>query len=187
MIEIKVPQQQIERLQQALKDAKRTVAQELAVAINATGKFLSREISKVVREELVASKKSVDKALQIHGRARPGALAVTVQMKKTERLSLREFQARETAKGVSYRISKSSGRKLAVSAFAVRRFGGRVFKRIEKTRIPITQLHGPSPWGVFVSGGRESRVINAGEAELLKQVERRIRFVNLKKQGTIRA
>jgi len=62
---------------------------------------------------------------------------------------------------------------------------GNAFKRVGKSRLPIQIQKGPSPWGVFVKREMTKQVEATANAELKKQVERRIRFINLKKTGAV--
>ena len=62
---------------------------------------------------------------------------------------------------------------------------GNAFIRVGKTRLPIRKLLGPSPWGVFVVGKKIGPSAQQIEAELKKQIDRRIRFILLKQSGAI--
>jgi hypothetical protein len=60
-----------------------------------------------------------------------------------------------------------------------------VFKRTGKKRLPIQQLFGPSPWGVFVKKNRTKAVVIDVNAELRHQLAERIRYLKLKQSGAI--
>lgn len=185
MIDIGIDESQLNRLRDEIRGLKATLEREVATAINATSRSVMKDVNKEIRSELLTTKKAVDKALKIKGRARPGELSVTVVVRKVNRIPLRDFKARQTKAGVSYQISRSEGRESIKSAFIVKKLGGHVFIRGEKTRKPIYQRLGPSPWGVFVKRDQEKVVIVRGNAELRKQIERRIRFRILERQGKL--
>ena len=66
------------------------------------------------------------------------------------RLPLVQFNARQTARGVTYK--GGSGRSVVPSAFLATMSTGHtgVFKRVGKPRLPIKQLYGPSIGHVFI-------------------------------------
>lgn len=165
---------------------------ELAIAVNATAAKGKRIIAKAIGQELATAQKNIVKEIGTGKKANANEISTTVEVKKTGRIPLRDFGARQTKKGVSAKISKSKGRKMYDGAFQGPRPGlmnarwrGRVFKRLGKTRLPITQLMGPSAWGVFVVGKKISPSAKQTQDELKRQVDRRIRFLLLKKSGTI--
>ncbi len=192
MLNISVDQQQVARLQTVL-NGKQTLAKELAVAINATAKTLRSDMSRSIRSELAVKKQDLDKTLKMKRLATADSLSANVALKKSPRIPLRDFGARQTKSGVGYRLGKKQGRRLATGAFqgpkpGVQhlRFKGRVFKRVGRSRLPIVQLHGPSGWGVWVKGDLAKPVIRDATAELRKQIERRIRFNVLRTAGQLR-
>lgn len=192
MLQIEIPRDQIKRLEQAIAGTKKKLPKELAIAVNATAKKTKGAISKEIRNELATKKTAVDKTLKIKTKATASSLSSTVRVEETRRIPLRDFGARQTKRGVSYKISKTTGRKTVLGAFQGPKPGvmkaswkGNVFKRAGKARLPIVKLMGVSPWGVFVKKGLTQPSIAEATAELKKQIERRIRFINLKKSGDI--
>jgi len=192
MFDIKIPERQLRGLENAAKAAGKKLPRELAIAVNKSGKFAKREISKQIREELAAKKKVVDTAISVRGKATAQHAGITVVVKAGKRLPLRDFGARQIRKGVSYRTSKTTGRKRIDGAFQGPRPGvmkaswrGRVFKRVGKKRLPIQQLWGPSPWGVYVKRKMPTVTRKRVRKELKKQIDARTRFLNLKASGAI--
>lgn len=192
MIEIKLNERQLKKLEATLEGTKTKLPREAAIAINATTKKVRSEINKEIRKELATTKKAVDKALKLGDRATPASLQSSVTIKKLRRIPIKDFSARQNRRGVSYRISKTKGRNLAASAFQGPKPGvmkaswkGNAFKRQGKTRLPIVKLFGPSAWGVFVKNGKTSPMQKLAAKELQKQMDRRIRLQLLKKQGAI--
>ena len=192
MIIARIDDSQIARLKAAVADTGRTLRKELAIAANAAARKGKSVVNKQIRTELVIKAKDLRPVIRTGRKANTEDISTSVSVSKTKRISLREFGARQTRKGVSYRASKTGGRKIAKGAFQGPRPGlmkvswrGHVFKRTGKSRLPIAKLHGPSAWGVFVVGKKMGTSAEVVQAELVKQVERRIRFVLLKKSGEI--
>lgn len=146
-------------------------------------------IAKDITQELAVPQKVVREQVNAN---RVGGRDAEVVLKKSRRISLREFGARQNKTGVSYRISKTQGRKTVAGAFQGPRPGvmksswkGNVFKRVGKKRLPIRKLRGVSPWGSFVKRNRIKPVGAQIQAELRKQLNERVRYLTLKKQGVI--
>lgn len=89
------------------------------------------------------------------------------------------------AAGVTYRIERGGKRKLATQAFIVESLGSHVWKRVDKGRLPIRKLRGPSPWGVFVHYGMDKEVIEVGKEEMDDLLEKRLDFVIKQRRGEI--
>lgn len=175
--------------EQAIKDldsVTKNLTKELGIVAWKTAKKTKSVAAKEITTEL-ATKQSVVKD-QITTKRRTTESEVTV--KKSKRLSLKEFKPRQTKAGVSYRISKSTGRNRIDGAFmgpspkaSALKLKGHVWKRKGKSRLPIQKLMGPSPWGVLVKGDRVQNVTDETRAELRKQLDRQIRWLRLKNKG----
>lgn len=185
MITVHIDQSQIDRLKASLGDKADRIKSDLSIAVNATAKKVQKEMAREVGKELATPIKVISKTISMPRRASKQQIGATVRLTKTKRISLKEFGARQTKKGVSYRISKTEGRKTIRSAFMVDKLGGHVFTRVGKSRLPIAKKHGPSPWGVFTGKQLRPAIVAMAQAELKKQIERRIRFQNLKRTGEI--
>jgi hypothetical protein len=192
MIGVSVNQASLNGLKLAIKNTKTTLRRELRIAVNATAKKAKSIINKQIRSELAVTAKAVDSTIRVKADATEVQLTATVTVRKTSRIPLRDFGARQTRAGVSAKVSKTGGRKTISGAFQGPKPGvmksswrGRVFKRLGKTRLPIVQLFGPSPWGVMTVGKQLGPSKEQTQAELEKQVQRRIRFITLKKSGAI--
>lgn len=188
-----LPADQIKKLRKLLNDNASKIKKEIATAINATAKMGQREVSKVVRQELAAPKKTVDKTISISRKANARQLGATVKLSKTRRISLREFGPKQNARGVAFKISKTKGRQFVAGAFQGPKPGvmkvswrGNAFIRAGKSRLPIVKLKGPSPWGVMVKKKLEKPTGEAIQAELRKQIDRRIRLLMLRASGQVK-
>lgn len=185
MIELSIEAVQIDQLKQSLENAANRMPQEIKVAVNATAKKGTSIINKEIRQELASTATAIRRTVYVSKRATRSTLSSVVRVEKTRRVPLRDFSARQTRKGVTYRISRRGGRNVAAGAFIVKSMGGHAFKRVGKKRLPIVKLHGVSPWGVFTKNKMRPEVVGRINRELIKQVHRRIRFNVLKSQGLI--
>lgn len=194
MIGFTVQQRKVNELSKVLKGSDKKVRRQLVIAVNATSRKTTGGIAKQVATELATAQKNIKKTIKVKQKAGKTQKVPTaiVSQTETKRIPLRDFGARQNKKGVSYKISKSKGRKTIQGAFqgpkpGVMKAGwrGRVFKRVGKSRLPIQQLFGASPWGVFVKNKMKKPVVKESKQELIKQIERRIRFLKLKESGAI--
>lgn len=188
---------QIAAMKAAIENTGRNLRKELAVACNATAAKGKSLIAKQIGKELATPQKNIRATISQTRKAKDTDISATLEVRKDRRISLKEFGARQTKAGVSYKISKTRGRKSIKSAFVVNSLGGHVFVRegakvkaskgryAGKMRQPIYKKYGPSSWGVFVVGKKQGPSVTEIEAELKKQIDRRIRFIALKASGTI--
>lgn len=187
MITLNKVDKKIGELRKALNGSSKDIKKNLAVAVNATTKFCKSQIAKEIQGSGVnLAQKVIKTGLTDSGRATAAKPGAKVTLKKGFRFGLDKFKARETKKGVTYRISKQGGSSRIPNAFIPKQYGGKVYVREGKQRGPLRQMRGISPWGVFVRNNRVTTVGKRVRAELFKQIDRRIRFVLLKAQGKIR-
>ena len=127
--------------------------------------FVSKELRSVVSMKAG----DINKTLKAKGH-KGGATLVLLE---TDRTPLKYFGARQTAKGVSYKIGKGKGRSFVPGAFGpnIPRLGNHVFRREGKKRKPIVKLFGVSTWGVFIG----NKMYKPTERELQKRFEDRLR------------
>lgn len=187
MIEIRA-EKSTEQLVKDLGNVAKNLTKELGIVAWKTAKATERSAAKQITTELATTQREVKK--HITKKRRDTESEVTVS--KSKRISLKEFKPRQTKAGVSYRISKSTGRNRVDGAFmgpspkaSALKLKGHVWKRKGKARLPIQKLMGPSPWGVLVSGDRVQNVTEETRGELRKQLQDRIRYLRLKQSGVI--
>lgn len=183
----------VKELEKALGDDAKSLPRHLSAAINASATKVRSNVSKQVREELAAPAKDIAKVLKVKSRAKASSLGATVQLDEEKRLSLKSFGARQTRAGVTYKTSPKEGRKRVDGAFMgprpgviAQKLNGHAYKRRGQSRKPIVKLMGASPWGAYVVHKMERKTVKDGQAELEKQVKRRIQFVELKRAGVIK-
>jgi predicted transcriptional regulator len=192
MISIGVNSAESRALKNVLDNNAKAFKKQMAIAVNKTAANAQKQIAKEVGREVATPQKIIRGTISVK-RAKVGVSpTATVTQKQTSRISLREFGARQTKAGTSYKISKTKGRKTVAGAFQGPKPGvinvrtkGHVFKRVGKERLPIQKLMGPSPWGVTVKNKIDEVVVKFSRADLLKQIKERTRFLGLKKSGAI--
>jgi hypothetical protein len=192
MIAIQIAAPQLARLTKAVGDAKKSLPKEISAAINATSTKTRLDIGRDIRKQVNIKKPAVDSVLKLVKQSTAQTLSAQVSLNRSKRLALREFGARQNKAGVSYKINRQGKRGTVQGAFQGPRPGvmkaswrGRVFKRVGKERLPIVQLFGPSPWGVFMKKKMAPDQRKAIEAELAKQIERRINLNVLRANGLV--
>ena len=192
MISIQVDPKELKELRRAVDRAGKKFKPEFAAAINQTAKKTQSQINQKIRTELVVKSKDLNRLIKQGSKATSATLVTRVTLAKTARLPLRVFSARQIKSGVTYKISKKEGRKLAAGAFQGPRPGvmkvswrGNVFKRLGKARLPITKLMAASPWGVFVKQRMTPEQEKDIREELRKQIDRRIKLNILRAEGLV--
>jgi hypothetical protein len=194
-VRVTVDPASLSRVKDALRRKPDMLLKQIAGALNDTAKHEKTNISTLIREKVNIQKRDLDKHIFVT-RASSRHLVATVSMQKTERLSLKYFGARQTKKGVTYRISKAAtpagkgGRRRAgpkeriPDAFGpnIPRLGGNVYRRKRlgdgKTspRLPIVKLHGPSAWAVFLRHDMREDVNKSAKAYLANRLRHRTQY-----------
>lgn len=192
MLAIEINRAQLDRLTTAVSASGKSITKEVAAAINQVSKKTRLEMGRDIRNTVTLKKDESEKPLSIRSSATAQNLSAVVSLKKTPRLGLRHFGARQTKKGVSYRISKKGKRGFAAGAFQGPRPGlmktswkGNVFKRVSKGRLPIVQIKGVSAWGAYTENNLAPPQADRVSAELTKQIERRINLNVLRANGLV--
>ena len=192
MISVSVNSAEVQALARVLDGNAKEFRKQMAIAVNKVAGNAQKQIAKEVGKEIATPQKVIKTTISVK-RAKVGVSpTATVTQKKTSRISLREFGAKQNKQGTTYKISKKGGRSLVAGAFQGPKPGvinvrtrGHVFKRTGKERLPIQKLMGPSPWGVTVKNKIDEVVVKFSRADLLKQIKERTRFLGLKKSGAI--
>ena len=188
MIALSVTARGEKRLAKLLQGNTKRLRREMAIAVNATSKKTVAIWAKEVSKEVATAQKNIKATIKVSKKAAASeskSPTAVVTQKKTGRIPLRDFGARQNKKGVAYRIAKGGKRGFIKSAFTIAKFGGHVFARVGKERGPIDKKFGPSPWGVSIKNNLKKPTVKATKIELIKQIERRIRFLKLKQSGAI--
>ena len=193
MIEIQINARQLKRLREAVGKSKKSIKKELAGAINATSKKTKLQVGRDIRKTVNLKKDEAERPLSLRATATETNLVAVVSLKKTRRLGLRHFGARQDKRGVSYKIGKTGGRARVDGAFQGPRPGvmkmswkGNAFKRVGKERLPIVMLKGVSAYGAYAKNDLEGPQVKEINKELSKQMERRINLNILRANGLVK-
>jgi len=177
-------------LKQSKVDVKPYMASVLNKARNQVYSATSEPVgwSQEIRSILALKAKDVKKALYKGRNATKDKLYTSTGVNKGRKLGLIDFGAKQTKKGVSYRIDKRKPRKTAPSAFiANAKKGGKasgdvaskqVFKRKTESskydgRLPIYKLTAPSVWGIVVKNNIDKRIRRAAKYRLEFQMNQK--------------
>lgn len=178
-------------LQSDLKGITNGLPKAIAGAINDTTKDEKVVISRKIRDRVNIKKRDIDPYITTK-KATPSNLTGLIILSETKRIPLIYFKARfarKSRRGVSYQIAVDGGRKTLPHAFIAQMKSGHegVFQRVGKKRLPIEELKGPSPWGVFVKSGLEHQTILDVQVLLKKNLNERTNFLLLRASGAIPA
>lgn len=193
MLSVEINKDQLERLATATARAGKKMKKELAGAINQVSKKTKLQMGRDIRNTINLKKDEAEKPLSIRTNASEGSLFAVVQLKKTPRLGLRHFGAKQDKRGVSYKIGKKGGRSRVDGAFSGPKPGvvktswkGNASKRTGKNRLPIVQIKGVSAYGAYVKNKLSAPQLVVVQEELIKQIERRIKLNILRAEGLVK-
>ena len=169
-------------LEKALGDVgPKKLRQQVAIALNQTAKKAKNVLAKEVADRVSLTQKRVKQDIRTQ-KAKPESLVANIVQKETSRISLKDYKARQTKSGISYKIEKIGKRTKIKSAFISEKLGGHAYKRTSKKRLPIIKLYGPSAWGVTVVNKLDKLIVERDvEPDLLYEIDRRIQAINFKK------
>jgi hypothetical protein len=178
---LKVEARGMKNLLSGLQNASDNLPKELNIALGLAANKVKSLVAKEINRELNVKQKVIKK--QVERKLDRNKVTASVIVKKSSRIPLKEFQAKQDRQGVKAKISKRRGQKLYKSAFIIGKFGDHVFHRPNNGR-RISKLKGPSPYGIVKNNDTVTGIIvDASRQEVLHQIERRVRFLNLKKTG----
>lgn len=189
---VTVDQAMAKRVSKIIENLGFNARKELRIAVNKTASKVESTAAKEIYKELATTQKAIKRQITIK-RAAGNEYLASVIVSKSKKIPLKEFGARHVRNGVTYRVSRTQGRKTLRDAFMGPKPGvmatklkGQVYARQQKQRKPIFVKYGPSPWGVFTRGGKVQPTVKFGIDELNKQVIERIRFLTLKSKNLLK-
>lgn len=151
-VDVKVNKAQMADLERTLKGIPRGVPRVLTRAINRVGVAARRQVVKAVSREIAVTQKDL-KARNVRLRkANFRTLRARISI-SGRRIPVLKFGAKQTRRGVTYRIKRGGGRKRIADAFMEAKSGTEirmpsghrgVFRRRMGSRLPIDELFGPS-------------------------------------------
>lgn len=174
----------IDKALKAVKHLKNGQRDALMGGINDTLKTAKTYTSKLIRDKVNIKKKDIDPHITTSW-AKKDKLSGALFIKESERIPLKYFGARETAKGVTYKIDRQGSRKMLASGFIVESMGGHVFIRRGKKRFPLRKPKGVSAWGTFVKNDYIQPTQRLIYSKLAHNIDRRVRMLLLRSEGKI--
>lgn len=181
-IAIQLDKDQLADLRRTLRDVPNGVDRAMKSAVRRTTAQVKTRVLKAITSDLNIKRKDIDAdkgghrfgGVRSRVRGDSGYVSVTGR-----RVPLFRFGAKQTKRGVTYRVRKAGGRTMVRSSFVARMGSGHegVFKRLGKSRLPIQELFGPSiPQVALTSPSLQSNMeIDAAEmlrANIASQVDR---------------
>ena len=164
-----------------LQQLQRDVAQQAtARALNRTIEQAKTAMSREIRSEFVLPASTVNQALRItRARASAGTVNLAASLespaKRGRSLNLAHFQARQTSKGVTFKVSRSGPRKLIPGSFLIN--GGKtVMIRVGKKRLPIKALQTIDVAQMFNTKRINARVLQVINDRFPTIFEREVKF-----------
>ena len=186
-VEIKFSKRQLEEVRKTLRSIPHEMPRVISQAINATAREGRTDISRKIRAVINAKVKDVNRRIVIKKATQKRWLAI-IQI-ALDRLPLRTFGARQTKKGISYKIDRAGGREKIDSAFIATMPGGHigVYKRRGKERLHIGERFGPSIGQVFDNEeGLSETFKRAAGAKLTKNIYSKIDWVLSKQKFSVK-
>jgi hypothetical protein len=179
-LKVTFDQASLTRLTNTLKDSAKSIGREIATAINGTSKKCSILAARELKKEIKVPVKILKKAVKPGIKANPENLTTTVTLGKGHPIPLKYFLGK-----VNLKLTKRQ-RTAVGKGFIVNKYKQHVFKRSTNKRGPLVRQDGPAPGDAFERAGIAQITEKTARDELPKQVERRIRFWELKLAGKLR-
>ena len=204
MSAIEIDATQFNRLAASVSAAGKSLKKELAAAVNATVKDAEIKMARDIGSEITMKIGDIKKNIKTPRKATPQNPEGIVSLSWSKRVGLENFKAKHTKKGVTYKISKKSGRGFVAGAFmgpkpgmlAPKLYGG-VYKRVGPQRTftkgrrqgkkgqLIVRLFGVSPAGVFLINKYDDVLPGFIREKLTHQIDRRINLNVLRANGLV--
>lgn len=168
-VEVKFDKRKFRNLQRTFSDFPRAIPKIISRAINRTSITARAQIARRIAEKVTARVSDIKKKIsRTKATYRHWVSTLSISAK---RIPLKSFKPRQIAKGVTYKIEKTSGRKLVMSAFLATMRSGHtgVFKRKSDSRLPIIELHGPSLGQVFEGTSSIVRAVQRSTGKMLEK------------------
>lgn len=171
-VKVTIDERSLKEAAHILRAIPRAVPRVFRRAINRTVDTAATDLKGRVGEQITATKGSIAKSIS-KKKATLTNLTGSIGT-KVYRPGLIAFSARQTKHGVSYRISRTAGRKTIEHGFIAKMPSGHrgVFIRGGPSRLPIRELQGPSIWTVVTNtAGILKAVTDAAGKQLGKHID----------------
>jgi len=145
MVTITVDEAKLKRLRRDLADIPKALPKIVSRSINKVATYTRTKIVREITADVNLKRGEVTKRNIRTKKASYKKWSATIGV-SGRRVPVHHFGARQTRKGVSYRIRKSAGRQTIAGAFIAKMPSGHegVYRRTGKTALPIIELYGPS-------------------------------------------
>lgn len=145
MISVTVNKKQIAEAKRLLADTPRAMPKIITRSVNKVAVKARTKIIRRVASEIAVKQKDLRQRNVKLKKANYSTQTATIKI-TGKRIPLIRFGAKQTKKGVTYKIKKSGGRKKITGAFVEAMSSGHrgAFRRKGKSRLPIVELFGPS-------------------------------------------
>ena len=184
-ITITLNKSQLARATRLLKSIPGGLNRAIPAAINKTVKTAKVRTARAIGEVVNLKITRIKRSIRITPPARRGHWRREVIVDDSKRIPLSQFGARQTQKGVSYKIARNQPRTtikydaLTNPVFLKKLRTGHVgiFKRRTTKRLPIVELRGPSIAAAYENAGGQIRAVRIDNEKvftknLLSQVDR---------------
>ena len=186
MIGVSISQASVDAVKKALGNLSHRYAREIKTAINETAKQVRIQASRALKTELKVPSRILKRTTYTKSKASADNLRAIIGLFEGYPIPLKYFGAKQTKKGVTYKINpKLKRRSILGDAFIIRN-GGNVYRRVGPERKPLQLIYGPKPGDAYEKLGIAAMAVAVATEELPKQINRRIRFLNLKASGGLR-
>lgn len=154
MVTVTIDAAKLKRLQRELADIPKALPKIVSRSINKVATYTRTKIVKEITADVNLKRGDVTKRNVRMKKASYRRWSASIGI-SGRRVPVHHFGARQTRKGVSYKIRKSAGRQTIAGAFIAKMPSGHegVFRRVGKTAFPIIELYGPSVPQVMSSLG----------------------------------
>tara|TARA_Y100000310_G_scaffold250452_1_gene256672 strand:+ start:339 stop:896 length:558 start_codon:yes stop_codon:yes gene_type:complete len=182
MLEIEIKQSEINKIKRRLAGIPRGLPKVITRGINKT---LASSRTKAVRlfaGDINIKQKTIREQIRIL-RASYSRWIGQLRFYGSSRIPLSRFAARQTQRGVSYKIEKTGGRKTAEHAFIAETETGHrgVWRRAGRARYPIYELFGPSLGAVFKNApAKIASIEKTSAADLKKNINTQVKVLTQK-------
>ena len=149
-MQVKVDQRSFKEASHILRAIPRAVPRVFRRALNRTVDMAGTDLKRRVGKQITAKKSEIAKGI-IKKKASYSRLTSSIGAKPLRPGLLAFPGTKQTKHGVSYRISRTAGRKKIEHGFIATMPSGHrgVFARGQPTRLPIKEARGPSIWKII--------------------------------------
>ena len=183
-VQIKFDKRKLRQIERQLKGIPGAMPTVMSRGINRTAGPALTQIIREMAASLNLKSKAIREKVDLK-KATRSRWTATIKL-SGRRIALKEFGARQTRRGVSYKIQKSGAKQQIESAFIATMSSGHtgVFKRKGKSRLPVQELRGPSLGRAFE--GAESlvrRVTEDTRKNLAMQIDKQVKYILEKRRS----